>query len=64
MEQIVGGFCAGEALVQVFVLIVDEVLVLLELVLLASQELVQLAQPGTVLSFSVLISNIVKTKEK
>ena len=51
-----GLLCRGEALVYVFVLVVHEVLVFLELVLLAPQELVHLHEPGAVHRFSVLHS--------
>lgn len=45
---------SGEALVHVLELVVHEVLVLLQLVVLASQELVELREPGAVEGLSVL----------
>lgn len=50
----VGSFGGGEALVEVLVLVVDEVLVLLEAVFFVVEELVQLDVPGAVQHFSVL----------
>ena len=42
MHKVVSLLCGGEALIDVLVLIVDEVFVLLELVVLAAEELVEL----------------------
>ena len=46
----------GEVFVFILKVVVDEVLVLLEVVVLALQELVHLDQPRAVLSFSVLLT--------
>lgn len=54
VDEVVGCVGSGEALVEVLVLVVDEVLVLLEAVFFVVEELVQLDVPGAVEHFSVL----------
>jgi len=59
LHEFLSLLCGGEALVDVLVLVVDEVLVLLKLVVLAAEELVELRQPRAVHGFSVWLRPVV-----
>ena len=59
VEEIVSSLHGWEALVLVLVVVIEEVLVLLEMVLLAPKELVKLNQPSVVLSFTVWLGSVV-----
>jgi hypothetical protein len=59
MHELVSLLCGGEALIDVLVLVVDEVLVLLKLVVFAAEELVELWQPWAVHSLAIRLRTVV-----